>query len=135
MGHAGHLKAEYEALLRRLDAGQVGMPEPDSPEAEAGRREILEILYTPEEAAIASRLPVKPASLEHISKRVGIAAEELRRRLEPMCDKGVVIDLVHPRTGKVRYALAPPVVGFFEFSMMRIGDGIPKTRMAEALHA
>ncbi len=135
MGHTGHLKGEYEALLRRLDAGQVGMPEPSSEEARRGRREILELLYTPEEADLASRLPVKPAKLTSISRRVGIEEKELRKRLDAMCDKGVVLDLVHPRTGQVRYSLSPPVVGFFEFSMMRIGDGIPKKRMAEALHA
>ncbi|MFW5878659.1 MAG: 4Fe-4S binding protein [Myxococcota bacterium] len=137
MGHAGHLKAEYQALTRRLESGQVGMPEPDSPEAAEGRREILEILFTPEEAELASKLPVKPAKLETIASRVDLSPDELCKKLDAMCDKGVVIDLVSPRTGQVRYALSPPVVGFFEFSLMRIGDGdgIPKKRMAEALHA
>jgi Pyruvate/2-oxoacid:ferredoxin oxidoreductase delta subunit len=52
-----------------------------------------------------------------------------------MCEKGVAMDLVHPRTGKTSYLLSPPVVGFFEFSMMRAQDRIPKKRMADALHA
>ncbi|HET7827227.1 MAG TPA: 4Fe-4S dicluster domain-containing protein, partial [Anaeromyxobacter sp.] len=37
--------------------------------------------------------------------------------------------------GKRAYLLSPPVVGFFEFSMMRAKDAIPKKRMAEALRA
>ena len=45
------------------------------------------------------------------------------------------MDLVHPRTGKVSYLLSPPVVGFFEYSLMRARDSIPKKRMAEALRA
>jgi NAD-dependent dihydropyrimidine dehydrogenase PreA subunit len=52
-----------------------------------------------------------------------------------MCERGVVLDLVNPRTGKRSYMLAPPVVGFFEYSLMRAKDAIPKKRMAEALHA
>ena len=45
------------------------------------------------------------------------------------------MDLVNPKTGRVSYLLAPPVVGFFEYSLMRARDSIPKKRMAEALHA
>ena len=56
MGHMDHLKAEHQDLVRRLDMGQVGMPVPNSERARVGQREILEILYSPEEARIASRL-------------------------------------------------------------------------------
>ena len=62
MGHLGHLKEEYRDLVRRLEAGPVALPEPEDPRARQGWREILEILYTPEEAAIAARLPVRPAT-------------------------------------------------------------------------
>ena len=135
MGHTGHLKEEYRDLVERLDQGQVGMPEPKDARAWQGWREILEILYEPEEAAIAARLPLRPARLERCAERLGMDADVLRPKLDAMCDKGVVMDLVHPETGVVRYMLSPPVVGFFEFSLMRIKDGIPKQRMAEALDA
>jgi Pyruvate/2-oxoacid:ferredoxin oxidoreductase delta subunit len=92
-------------------------------------------MYEPEEAALAAKMPGRPARLETVAKRVGLEPDELQRRLEPMCDKGLVMDLVHPVTGVTRYMLAPPVIGFFEFSMMRVSDGIPKQRMAKALHA
>jgi len=135
MGHLGRLKEEYRDLSRRLQDGTVALPEPDDERARRGWQEILEILFTPEEAALAARLPLRPASLDELSRRLGMAAPELARRLEPMCDKGVVMDLPNPRTGKVAYLLSPPVVGFFEFSLMRARDSIPKKRMAEALHA
>ena len=86
-------------------------------------------------ATDAARLPVRPSSLAQLESRLGIPQVELRARLEPMCEKGVVMDVVHPRTGEVRYLLSPPVVGFLEFSMMRAHDSIPKKRMAEALEA
>ena len=135
MGHLGHIKNEYRSLARRLEAGPVSLPEPSDPRAWEGWKEILEILYRPEDAELLSRLPVLPSSLEKVAERVGIAPEELAPRLDELCDRGVVLDLVHPRTGKKKYLLAPPVVGFFEFSMMRAHDHIPKERMARALEA
>lgn len=135
MGHLGHLKEEYHELLARLDAGQVGMPEPKRPRAREGWQEILEILYTPEEAALAARMPLMPADLATISRRVGQPPEELEPRLDAMADKGIVMDVVDPHTQQTRYLLSPPVVGFFEYSMMRASDLIPKKRMAEALDA
>src|SRR6266516_1499653 len=124
MGHLGRLKDEYRGLVARLGRGTMALPEPGSARAWQGWREILEILYTPEEALLASRLPARPAPLATLSAR-----------LDAMCDKGLVMDLVHPRTGQRAYLLSPPVVGFFEYSLMRAKDSIPKKRMAEALHA
>lgn len=135
MGHLGRLKDEYRDLVQRLEKGTMALPEPEDERAREGWREILEILFTPEEAALASRMPVRPTSLERLSARLGVRADDLAARLEPMCDRGVVLDLVHPKTGKRSYLLAPPVVGFFEYSLMRAHDSIPKKRMAEALHA
>jgi Fe-S-cluster-containing hydrogenase component 2 len=135
MGHLGKLKEQYRDLVGRLDVGTVALPEPTDPAAWQGWKEILEILYTPEEAALAARLPWRPTSLEKLSRQLHVPEAELAARLEPMCDKGVVMDLVHPRTGKVSYLLSPPVVGFFEYSLMRAKDSVPKKRMAEALQA
>ena len=135
MGHLGKLKEQYRDLVGRLDAGTVALPEPSDPAAWQGWKEILEILYTPEEAALAARMPWRPTSLEKLSRRLDVAEGELAARLDPMCEKGVVMDLVHPRTGKVSYLLSPPVVGFFEYSLMRAKDSVPKKRMAEALRA
>ena len=135
MGHLGRLKEQYRDLAARLEKGTVGFPEPDDASAREGWREILEILYTPEEAALAARLPLRPMSLEKLAARLGETPSALAARLDPMCDKGVVMDLVHPRSGRRSYLLSPPVVGFFEYSLMRAKDSIPKKRMAEALHA
>jgi formate hydrogenlyase subunit 6/NADH:ubiquinone oxidoreductase subunit I len=135
MGHLGHLKQEYRELVHRLDAGTAPLPEPTDPAAWAGWKEILEILFTPEEASLASSLPLLPSSLERIAARTGLSLEVLRPRLEAMADKGLVMDLVSKRTGKTAWLLSPPVVGFFEFSLMRAHDSIPKKRMAEALEA
>jgi len=135
MGHIGRLKEQYRELADRLQSGPVAFAEPADPGAWEGWREILEILYTPEEAALAARMPLQPIELEKLAARLGEPVESLRPRLDAMADKGLVMDLVHPRSGRSTWMLSPPVVGFFEYSLMRAHDAIPKKRMAEALHA
>ena len=87
MGHLRYVKEEYRALTRRLEGGQVALPEPKDPRAWNGWRDILEILYTPEEAELASKLPVRPTELADLAARLGVKAEELKPRLDAMCDK------------------------------------------------
>jgi Pyruvate/2-oxoacid:ferredoxin oxidoreductase delta subunit len=135
MGHHRQLESRYRALVDRLDAGQVGMPEPEDERAWQGFKEILEICYTPAEAELAARMPLVPTTLRKLAERVGRAESELQPELERMCDKGLVMDLVHPKSGELRYFLSPPVVGFFEFSLMRAHDMFPKKRVAEAMDA
>jgi Fe-S-cluster-containing hydrogenase component 2 len=135
MGHLGHLKQEYRDLLVRLERGTVSLPVPDDEGARRGLAEILEILFPSEDAALAARLPVRPVSQRELSRRLGIPEPELVARLERMCDRGIVLDLVNPRTGARTYLLAPAIVGFLEYSLMRAQDSIPKKRMAQALHA
>jgi ferredoxin len=135
MGHGGFLRSEHRDLAARLARGPAAMVEPDDPAARAAWQEILEILFSPEDAALAARLPVVPASVEVLTRRTGMDAETLRGRLDTMAGRGLVLDLRDRRDGTITYMLAPPVVGFFEFSMMRLDDGLPKARLAGAYEA
>jgi ferredoxin len=111
------------------------MVEPQDPAAKRAWREILGILFSPGDAALAARLPVVPTTVDVLTRRTGVREGELRGRLEAMADKGLVLDLHDARTGATTYMLAPPVVGFFELSMMRLSDGLPKERLARAYEA
>ena len=135
MGHMGQLKQEYRGLMERLDHLPVGMPRPEDERALEGWRELLEVMYSPEEAALASRMPMMPTPLSKLAGRFDMPEQELRRKLEPLCDKGLVMDLVSRSTGATKYLLAPPVVGFFEFSMMRAHDMFDKLSVAKAMDA
>ncbi len=135
MGHASFARGEYRALADRLGRGPVAMVEPADPAARRAWRDILEILFSPEDAALAALLPVVPTAVDGLTRRTGLSAETLRARLDAMADKGLVLDLRDRRTGATVYMLAPPVVGFFEFSMMRLDDGLPKARLARAYEA
>jgi ferredoxin len=131
----GQLKEEYRALMDRLDHHAIAMPRPEDQRALEGWRELLEVMYTPEEAELASRMPMVPTSLHRLARRYDLPEEELKQKLEPLCDKGLIMDLVSPKTGDAKYLLAPPVVGFFEFSMMRAHDMFDKLAVAKAMDA
>jgi Fe-S-cluster-containing hydrogenase component 2 len=53
---------------------------------------------------------------------------ELRDRLDDMARRGLVFDLEH--RGHRWFALAPVVIGLFEFSLMRIRDEVPQGELA-----
>jgi ferredoxin len=136
MGHLGRMKDEHRRLLHRLEAGTASLPEPQDEAARRARQEILEILYSPEDAALASRMPVLPSTLGALVARLGIDAAALKPRLDALCDRGLVFDLASASTGEITYFLAPPVVGFFEFTQMRAHDDtIPQKKLAELMRA
>jgi Pyruvate/2-oxoacid:ferredoxin oxidoreductase delta subunit len=124
----GHLtsKESYKRLKERLDRYPVGAA------GDTTIYDILKIVYTPEEAELAARLPLKMASLEAISRKVGMEGQTIKVRLEKMAAKGLVMDFT--AGGKTRYMLSPTVVGFFEFSMMRIRDDIDQKKLAGLFH-
>ncbi len=126
MGHLHDSKALFSRLQQRIDKTQSGLP--STPEV----FDILRELFTLEEAEIASRLPIVPRKLSSISRRLGIPANQLRPKLEHMAEKGLVFDFHHPAKGSY-FMLAPPVVGFFEFSMMRVRSDIDQKQVARLL--
>lgn len=134
LGHLGNIKNEFNNLSKRLNKNVVGFPEPENEVAHEGWLRILELLYTPEEADLGSKLPCFPASLEVISKNSNMSVEHLKPILDGMADKGIVMDLINPLTQEVLYSLSPPIYGFLELTMMKLGDGIvSKQELANAL--
>lgn len=135
MGHDAFAGPEHARLAARLANGPVAMVEPRDPAARRAWHDIMEILFTRDDAALAACLPTRPTTPEKLTARTGLDAETLRGRLDAMAQRGLVLDLVDRRTGEQTYMLAPPVVGFFEFSLMRLDDGLPKARLARAYEA
>ncbi len=62
MGHAAGLGRAHQDLAKRLLHGPVAMVEPQDPAARRAWREILETLFSPDDAALAARLPVVPTT-------------------------------------------------------------------------
>jgi hypothetical protein len=114
--HLVNPEREYRQLQKRLDRNVTGAP------ASPVFTEILKLLFTPEQATVARRLPTRPAPLDELSRKVGIPQEDLADRLEEMAGRGLVIDLEYG--GKRYFSLPPVVIGLFEFTFMWTGKDV-----------
>lgn len=124
MGHLGHGKNEvFLALAGRLDKNPVGAPLNET------LLRILHILYTDKEATIGSQFPPGFTTLDKLVRLTGLPEAELTASLSAMAEKGLVIDI--PRRDKTLYSLTPLVIGFFEYTFMRVTDQLPLPELAE----
>lgn len=126
MGHLT-LRQPYVALQERLHKNPIGAPATDE------LFEILRLRFSEEEAGIGARMPMTPAPLEVLSKRIGEAPDRLGAKLERMAEKGLVLDF--EAHGRHFYMLAPTVIGFFEFTFMRLHKDLPNKKLADLLSA
>jgi Pyruvate/2-oxoacid:ferredoxin oxidoreductase delta subunit len=124
MGHLG-IQKPYLALQERLHKNPIGAP------ATEELFEILRLRFTEEEAEIGARMPMTPAPLDKLSKRIGQEPDRLQAKLERMAEKGLVLDF--ETNGKHFYMLAPTVIGFFEFTFMRLHKDLPNKKLADLL--
>ena len=125
MGHRT-LKSGYQDFVERVNRFPQGAP------ASAVLYQILKILMTEEEAALASQFPIKPFTLKKIAKIWKKNEAESHKILDRFADRGLLVDMeVH---GEQQYVLPPPMAGFIEFSLMRIRDDIDQKRLSELLH-
>ena len=111
----------YRDLQQRLDRMPTGAP--DTP----AFRRILRLLFTPEEAELAAHLP-SIVAVERLAGDLGRDRDELDGVLTSMAQRGLVLDLEH--RGQRWVALAPVVIGFFEFTFMRVHQDAPIEELA-----
>ena len=106
----------YERLREILDSHPSTAPKAKSID------EILRILFTPEEAALAVNMSYKTKSVSSIASVAGVSESSAAQNLESMANKGII----HSRNkeGEKFYALLPLIPGVFEFPFMK-GGGTP----------
>jgi len=124
MGHLA-LQKPYLALQERLHKNPIGAP----PSEELF--EILRLRFSEEEAEIGARMPMTPCPLKKLSQRMDEEPARLEAKLERMAEKGLVLDF--ETNGTRFYALAPTVIGFFEFTFMRLHKDLPNKELADLL--
>ncbi|MBM4321504.1 MAG: 4Fe-4S ferredoxin, partial [Deltaproteobacteria bacterium] len=125
MGHRA-MKDGYAAWQEKLQRWPVGAP------GQGTIQQILRIVATTEEAELLARLPWSFRTLDQLSRRLRLPGKELAPRLEALASKGLVMDLM--LRGRMHYVLTPTVVGFFEFSMMRVREDIDQAELAKLFH-
>jgi Pyruvate/2-oxoacid:ferredoxin oxidoreductase delta subunit len=101
----------YQLLAQRLDSLPNGYPpSPDSLEIE-----LLERLFTPQEAHLAAQLRLSKESSRQIAERTGGDHKEVRNMLKSMAKRGLI------NAGRVEgglgYGLLPFVVGIYELQV------------------
>jgi ferredoxin len=127
MGHIHNPDREYRLLQQRLDRNVTGAP--DSPHF----IEILKLLFSPEEAALARQIPTRFATVGRLAKKLGMEPAALDDWVTGMALRGLVIDIAR---GRRRYvSLAPVVIGFFEYTFMRADDKLPLKELARLFDA
>lgn len=128
MGHLTHDKDEvYRLLAERISKSPEGAPINETLMA------ILHRLYTENEASVGGKFSLLPMTLDQIAGVTGMGKEQLQDILGGMADKGLVLDI--PRRDTVYYMLAPVVIGFFEYTFMRVRDDVNMKELAELFHA
>jgi len=117
------LPPAYRLLQQRLDRNVTGAP--DSPTL----LRILQLLFSPTEADLARRIPTNFIGLGKLARRAGLAEDRLGEMILSMAERGLVFDIEH--AGQRYVALAPVVIGFFEFTYMRVREGYPSEELAQ----
>ena len=122
MGHHLGTKDSLVPLIDRLNKYPIGLVDT------AKLREILALLFSEEEAFVASRFPLEESTLPELVRATGLEASTLAPILEGMADKGLVMDM--PYAGTTYYLLMPGLIGFFEFTFMKRRADLPLERLA-----
>ena len=125
MSHAT-LRNSYQSLSDRLNLFPQG-----APPSELLFR-ILEVLFTRDEAALVALLPIKPFNVAAAVQVWKKPAAESQKILEALASKGMLLDM--EMRGEQIFVLPPPMAGFFEFSMMRLGNGYDQKLLAELFY-
>jgi len=126
MGHHLGSKSSIIPLIDRLNKYPIGLVDNEK------LRQILALLFSEEEAFIASRFPLEEATLTELSRLTRVDPERLEPILNGMADKGLVMDM--PYGKKTYYLLMPGLIGFFEFTFMKQRADLPIAELAKLMH-
>lgn len=124
----GHLvgKDIFRELGRKIDGLEMRAPWNETLHA------ILKELYSAQEADLVVKMPYGLSTFAELERATAIEVATLRRLLDDLTAKGLVIDLLLHE--EFHYAPSPLVVGIFEFTMMRLGPNVKTKEMAKLFH-
>ncbi len=121
------LRSGYESLVERLNRLPQGAPPSETLYA------ILQLLFSEEEAGLVALLPIRPFTTQHAARRWQMSLADAQNVLDELADRAILLDMQGP-DGQTSYVLPPPMAGFFEFSMMRLGGDVDQKLLAELFY-
>jgi len=120
----GHLNQRSYARL----AERLGQYVPGAFVSEA-LEEILKHLVDEEEARLCSLMPLRKVPAETMARMWDMSTEKASEILVRLSRKGIVVE--YDEGDQFLYVLAPPVLGFVEFSLMRTRDDLDAKQLSE----
>jgi ferredoxin len=119
-------RESYRKLTERLNRFPQGAPPSEL------LYQILGVLFSPEEAELVALLPIKPFNVKAAAAAWKKSEVEARVVLDRLASRGMLLDT--EVQSEQAYVMPPPMAGFFEFSMMRIGNQYDQKLLAELFY-
>ncbi|QVK21358.1 4Fe-4S dicluster domain-containing protein [Mycoplasmatota bacterium] len=119
-------KNGYKKLEERLNKFPQGVPPSET------LYKILSVMFNEEEAKLVSLLPIKPFTVETAMKNWKKTKEETEKTLNELASRALLLDI--DNKGVQTYILPPPMAGFFEFSLMRVGGNLDQKVLSKLFH-
>jgi formate hydrogenlyase subunit 6/NADH:ubiquinone oxidoreductase subunit I len=125
MGHIISKSEIWDELRKRLDRHSTRLPR------HAAIEKILALLFTEDEAELATFFPLATVFIEELVSKTGRKEAELKQLLDSMASKGLVMEI--ERENRTQYWLSAAFPGFFEYTFMRVQKDFPYHEMAKLL--
>lgn len=93
---------------------------------------IFALLLSEQDAALLAQLPLRPFTASAAARAWKVSHGEAERLLDGLADRALLLD--GEQDGKRMYVLPPPVIGFFEFSMMRVRSATDQRALADLFY-
>jgi len=116
----------YENLIDRYNKFPHGAPPSET------LFEILQVMFDHDEAQLVSLLPIKPFSVKTAAKIWKMTEEDTYEILNTLAEKALLLDMNDSKEQK--YVVPPPMIGFFEFALMRTGGHFDQKLLSELFH-
>ena len=124
----GHLTSRdaYRNLEDRLNWFTQGAPPSET------LTRILEVLFTEKEAKWVAMLPIRPFTAKKAAGIWNTTELKAEKLLDRLCEKGLLVDSFYQ--GTRQFVLPPPMIGFFEFALMRTRGDIDQKYLSELFY-
>ena len=119
-------RSGYQKLTDRLDMFPHGVAETST------LYEIYKVLFNEKEASLLAQLPIGGFKISLAMKKWKLSYDETEEILDGLASRMLLIDIY--KGDEKQYILPPPMIGFFEFSMMRVGTHLDQKVLAELFY-
>jgi len=116
-------KSAYESLEKRINRFPQGAPTSET------LHKILKMLISEKDAQLVAQLPIKPFTVKTASKIWKMNEVLTQNILEELSKNAILLDMDNQSVQQ--YVLPPPMIGFFEFSLMRTGGHLNQKLLSE----